>query len=101
MYISNCRDNADLINTSMEQQGKSELSEEELQLLSRGGRMWEEDSKSKSNRKGLFGDVFNAFKAVAGMLFNDLYLEYYHRLIVNVTKCNLLMYFLCEQVGLT
>lgn len=74
MSISNRSNDADLINSSMQQQGKSELSEEELQLLSRGGKMWEEGSKSKSNRKGLFGDVFNALKAVAGKLLNDLFL---------------------------
>ena len=57
---------ADLINTSMDQRGIEELSEEELDLLNKGGSMWEQDSKSKVNKKGFVGDLINVIKAVSG-----------------------------------
>lgn len=57
---------ADLINTSMDQRGIDELSEEELELLDRGGQMWESGSTEKENKKGLVGDLFNVFKAFSG-----------------------------------
>jgi hypothetical protein len=55
---------ADLINTSMDQRG-IDLSQEEIDMLSRGGTMWESGSKSEKN-KGLFGNLKNIFGALAG-----------------------------------
>jgi hypothetical protein len=52
----------------MEQRGIKELSMDELELLTRGGKMWEEGSKSKVNKKGIIGDIFNALKAVSGTI---------------------------------
>ena len=57
---------ADLINTSMDQRGIDNLSEEELELLEQGGRMWEDGSKEKKNKNGALGDIFNALKALSG-----------------------------------
>lgn len=48
--------------------GITELSEEELQHLSRGGRMWEKNATKKKNKLGTLGDVFNLFEALAGAL---------------------------------
>ena len=39
---------------------------EELELLDRGGQMWESGSTEKENKKGLVGDLFNVFKAFSG-----------------------------------
>ena len=56
----------DLINTSMDQRGVETLTTNELELLNRGSKMWEEGSQSRENKKGIFGDIFNAVKAVSG-----------------------------------
>ena len=39
---------------------------EELELLDRGGQMWESGSTKKENKKGLLGDIFNVLKAFSG-----------------------------------
>ena len=57
---------ADLINTSMDQRGIKELTDKDLIALELGGKMWEAESKSKTNKKGLIGDIFNVIKAVSG-----------------------------------
>ena len=57
---------ADLINTSMDQRGIKELTDKDLIALELGGKMWEVESKSKTNKKGLIGDIFNVIKAVSG-----------------------------------
>ena len=57
---------ADLINTSMDQRGIEELTEDDLELLNKGGYMWEEGSKSKQNKNGVLGDLFNVLKAFSG-----------------------------------
>ena len=49
----------------MDQQGISELSDEELELLTKGGKMWEKGSTDK-RRTGLLGDLKNVFNALAG-----------------------------------
>jgi hypothetical protein len=57
---------ADLINTSMDQRGLEELSDEELELLENGGRMWEKGAKTQKRKFGVFGDIMNVLSAVAG-----------------------------------
>ena len=49
----------------MDQQGISELSDEQLKLLTKGGKMWEDGSTNKK-RGGLFDDLKNVFQALAG-----------------------------------
>ena len=39
---------------------------EELELLERGGQMWESGSTERENKKGLLGDIFNVLKAFSG-----------------------------------
>ena len=39
---------------------------EELDMLDRGGQMWESGSTEKENKKGLVGDIFNVLKAFSG-----------------------------------
>eukprot|EP01041_Mallomonas_annulata_P003328 gene3328-6586_t len=56
----------DLINTSMDQRGISELSDEDAELLSRGGKMWETGSTSQSRSWGVFGDLKNLVNALSG-----------------------------------
>ena len=81
---------ADLINTSMDQRflinmhcfphsfsncslhkyrGISELSNDELNALTKGGYMWEKNAVSQTRTFGIFGDLINVLKAVAGKLF--------------------------------
>eukprot|EP00607_Mallomonas_marina_P007244 CAMPEP_0182418028 /NCGR_PEP_ID=MMETSP1167-20130531/2484_1 /TAXON_ID=2988 /ORGANISM="Mallomonas Sp, Strain CCMP3275" /LENGTH=125 /DNA_ID=CAMNT_0024591981 /DNA_START=211 /DNA_END=588 /DNA_ORIENTATION=- len=57
---------ADLINTSMDQRGISELSVDELKELSRGGRMWEKGAVLKSRKWGVFGDMKSLVSALSG-----------------------------------
>ena len=57
---------ADLINTSIDQQGISSLSESEISSLNRGGKMWEAGSKSQSRKWGLLGDLKNLANALSG-----------------------------------
>ena len=56
---------ADLINTSIDQRQISELSEDDLKQLERGGKMWEKGSIS-TTKKGFFGDALELFKALSG-----------------------------------
>ena len=56
----------DLINTSIDQRGITELSSEEIDLLSRGGRMWENGSTTQSRKWGFLSDVKNLFNALSG-----------------------------------
>lgn len=57
---------ADLINTSMDQRGLEGLSEEELEQLSTGSKMWEKGAKTQKRKMGVFGDLMNVLSAVAG-----------------------------------
>mmetsp|Transcript_29238 Transcript_29238/g.49070 ORF Transcript_29238/g.49070 Transcript_29238/m.49070 type:complete len:164 (-) Transcript_29238:1284-1775(-) len=57
---------ADLINTSMDQRGIENLTDEELELLSRGGKMWEEGSTSQKRKFGVFSDIMSVMKALSG-----------------------------------
>ena len=52
------------------QSGIDSLSTEELALLSKGGRMWEEGSTTQKRKFGVFGDILNIINAVAGMFIN-------------------------------
>lgn len=56
---------ADLINTSMDQRGEA-LSDEDLERLSKGGKMWEDGATTKKNKLGVLGDVSNALTALFG-----------------------------------
>ena len=56
----------DLINTSMDQQGMSQLSDQEMLLISRGGSMWENGAKTQSRNGGFLGDLKILFAALAG-----------------------------------
>lgn len=56
---------ADLINTSVDQRNIS-LTDEDLELLERGGKMWESGSKEKQQRGGILGDLFNVISALSG-----------------------------------
>lgn len=57
---------ADLINTSIDQRGIDELSEDELKRLEKGGKMWEKGSKSNEPKTGFLGEVVELFKALNG-----------------------------------
>lgn len=57
---------ADLINTTVDQRRINELSSEEMKVLSRGSTMWEDNVKTKRNKFGILGDLFNVFKALNG-----------------------------------
>jgi hypothetical protein len=57
---------ADLINASLEQSNRSELTVDEIANLSRGGRMWEKGSTSKKNKAGILGDLISVFEALSG-----------------------------------
>lgn len=56
---------ADLINTSMDQRGEA-LSDEDLERLSKGDKMWEDGATTKKNKLGVLGDVSNALTALFG-----------------------------------
>lgn len=57
---------ADLILTSSTQR-ELNLNEDDLRDLERGGRMWEEGSKTRTSKKGsIIGDIFNALSALSG-----------------------------------
>jgi len=81
---------ADLINTTMQQRGIDNLTNDEMERLDKGGTMyvffhsyffiayslvpsltylcfrWEKGAKTTVNKLGLFGDIMNAFKALSG-----------------------------------
>jgi hypothetical protein len=56
---------ADLINTTMDQQGVDKLSENELSELSKGSTMWESGAKTQ-RKKGLLADFGNLWGALSG-----------------------------------
>ena len=49
----------------MDQRGIEELSEDELKLLTKGGKMWESGSTNRTD-KGLLDRLSNVFGALAG-----------------------------------
>eukprot|EP01035_Chromulina_nebulosa_P029422 gene29422-38994_t len=53
---------ADLINTSMDQRGITDLSKDELDALTKGGYMWERGAVSQTRKFGVFGDLMNVIK---------------------------------------
>lgn len=57
---------ADLILTSMDQRGIDELDEEDVEMLTKGARMWESGATEQANKAGLLGDLASLFKALGG-----------------------------------
>ena len=57
---------ADLILTSMTQRGIEELDEEDRKELTKGGTMWESGALSQENKIGIWGDMFNLWRAFWG-----------------------------------
>lgn len=53
------------------------MSKDELDALTKGGYMWEKDAVSQTRKFGVFGDLMNVVKAVAGeLLFLKFYLSH-------------------------
>ena len=57
---------ADLINSTMDQRGITELTEEELEKIGKGGTMWEEKDTETRRKSNFFGDITNLISALSG-----------------------------------